>query len=183
MATQTETKPTAQAAPELTVLTRVGSIPFVASSLDTIHSTLSTNTYTRTPYATATGISKAAYGWTEPIQKTLAPVLVRADGLANKGLDIVESRYPYPFKTPTEDIVKDIKGCGDSAKGYASKTIDEKVKTPVYSAAQGIDQVRTPFPVSLMIFAVGSPEITAIRTRGRLLCGCRETGALNHRLS
>ena len=109
MSTETQTQTSApDAAPAPTIFTRVGSIPLVASSLDTLHSTLSSNTYTRTPYATATSLSKAAYGWTAPIQQSLAPILVRADGLAHKGLDVVESRYPYPFKTPTEDIVKDI---------------------------------------------------------------------------
>lgn len=139
MATETQTQP--QAAPELTILNRVASIPLIATSLDTIHSTLSTNPYTRFPYATAQGFSKAALGYTEPLQKTIAPLILRADGLANKGLDVVESRYPYPFKTPTEDIFKDLKGRSDQARDIANKTIDEKVKSPAFSVAQGIDQV------------------------------------------
>ena len=139
---ETQTQP---AAPELTILNRVASIPLVADSLDTLHQTLSNNPYTRSPYATAQGLSKAALGYTEPIQKTIAPLLVRADGLANKGLDVVESRYPYPFKTPTEDIVKDLKGRSDQARDLANKTIDEKVKSPTLTVVQGIDQVRMIF--------------------------------------
>lgn len=149
MATETQTQSSQNThAPEITVLGRIGSIPLVASSLDTIHSTLSNNPYTRAPYATATELSKTVYGWTEPVQKTLAPIIVRADGLANKGLDVIESRYPYPFKTPTEEIVKDLKGRGGQAKEFATKTIDEKVKTPVYTVAQGVDQVRLPYLLS-----------------------------------
>ena len=72
----TETKTQAQA-PEITIFGRIGSIPLVASSIDVVHSTLSTNAYTRGSYATATGLSKAVYGWTEPVQKTLAPLIVR----------------------------------------------------------------------------------------------------------
>lgn len=128
-------------ATELTILTRVASIPLIADSLGAVHQTLSTNPYTRSPYATAQGLSKYALGYTEPLQKTIAPLLVRADGLANKGLDVVESRYPYPFKTPTEDIVKDLRGRSDQARDIANKTIDEKVKSPAITVAQGIDQV------------------------------------------
>ena len=146
MATETQNQPSTSQAPEITIFGRIGSIPLVASSLDAVHATLSTNTYTATPYATATAITKTAYGWTEPVQKTLAPLIVRADGLANKGFDVVESRYPYPFKTSTDDIYKDLKGRSDQARDYATKTIDVRVKTPVYHAAQGIDQVRLSLP-------------------------------------
>lgn len=130
-----------QTAPELTIISRVASIPLVASSLGTIHTTLTSNPYTRSPYSYAEGISKTALSYAEPLQKRLAPLLVRADGLANKSLDVVESRYPYPFKTPTEDIMKDIKGHSDHAYDIANKTIDEKVKSPAKNVAQGIDRV------------------------------------------
>lgn len=130
-----------QAAPDLTIISRVASIPLVASSLDTIHSTLSSNAYTRSPYAYAEEFSKTALSYAEPLQKRFAPLLVRADGFANKGLDVVESRYPYPFKTPTDEIMKDIKGHGDHAYDVANKTIDEKVKSPARNVAQGIDKV------------------------------------------
>ncbi|KAI0365811.1 lipid droplet-associated perilipin protein [Pilatotrama ljubarskyi] len=140
----TETQQSAPAQPELTIFSRVGSIPLVADSLSTIHSTLINNPYTRSPYATASGLSRSALSYTEPIQKRLAPILTRADDLANKGLDAVESRYPYPFHTPTEDIIKDLKGRSDHAKDVANKTIDEKVRTPAYQVAQGIDQKFAP---------------------------------------
>ncbi|KAI8974860.1 lipid droplet-associated perilipin protein [Trametes punicea] len=136
----TETQQAAPAQSELSIFHRVGSIPLVADSLNTIHSTLLNNPYTRSPYAAAQEISKSALSYTEPIQKRLAPILSKADDLANKGLDVVESRYPYPFHTPTEDIIKDLKGRSDHAKDVANKTIDEKVKTPAYQVAQGIDQ-------------------------------------------
>ncbi|EIW54800.1 lipid droplet-associated perilipin protein [Trametes versicolor FP-101664 SS1] len=136
----TETHEATPAQPELTILSRVGSIPLVADSLSTIHSTLTNNAYTRSPYATAQGLTQSALSYTEPIQKRLAPILTKADGLANKGLDAVESRYPYPFQTPTEDIIKDLKGHSDHAKDVANKTLDDKVRTPAYQVAQGIDQ-------------------------------------------
>ncbi|KAI0331779.1 lipid droplet-associated perilipin protein [Cubamyces sp. BRFM 1775] len=140
----TETQQALPAQPELTIFSRMGAIPLVADSLSTIHSTLLNNPYTRSPYTTAQEISKSALSYTEPIQKRLAPIINKADGLANKGLDAVESRYPYPFHTPTEDIIKDLKGRSDHAKDVANKTLDEKVKTPAYQVAQGIDQKFAP---------------------------------------
>lgn len=137
MATETKTAP-----PELTSLYRVAAIPLVASSIDTIHSTLSTNTYTKSPYSTATGIACSAWGYTEPIQVRLAPLTVRADDIANKGLDAVESRYPYPFKAKPEEITSYVRERKDSVISTANKTIDDKVKSPAYGVAQGIDQVR-----------------------------------------
>ncbi|EMD35662.1 hypothetical protein CERSUDRAFT_116400 [Gelatoporia subvermispora B] len=136
----TETQPV----PEITILSRVASIPVVASSLNTIHTTLTNNAYTRQPYTTAQGISKSALSYTEPLQKRLAPVITRADEYANKGLDVIESRYPYPFKTPTEDIYRDLKGQSDHAKDVANKTLDERVRSPALSVAQGIDQRMAP---------------------------------------
>ena len=40
-------------------------------------------------------------------------------------------------------MIKDLKGRSDAAKDVATKTIDEKVRTPALNIAQGIDQVRT----------------------------------------
>lgn len=140
--TQTEQAPAATT-PELTVFTRIGSIPLVAESLNTINATLLNNKYTHSPYETATEFSKKALSYTEPIQKRIAPILTRADDLANKGLDAVEARLPYPFHATTEDVIKDLKGRSDAAKDVATKTIDEKVRTPALNVAQGIDQVRT----------------------------------------
>ncbi|KZT07021.1 uncharacterized protein LAESUDRAFT_699384 [Laetiporus sulphureus 93-53] len=137
MATQTqETSRT----PELTIIYRVAAIPLIASSLNTINETLINNAYTRQPYTTAKGLSLSALSYTEPIQKRLAPLIVRADGYANMGLDAVESRYPYPFKIRPEDIVKDLKARSDYAKDVANKTLDEKVRSPALNVAQGIDQ-------------------------------------------
>ncbi|EIN08172.1 hypothetical protein PUNSTDRAFT_44761 [Punctularia strigosozonata HHB-11173 SS5] len=130
MATETQSQP------QITIIQRIGSIPLVSDGLSTLHNTLSTNAYTASPYAHAQdfteagelqAISKTALGYTAPIQSKLAPILVKADGYANQVVDAVESRYPYPFKAHADDIVKDLKGRSDAAKGVATKTIDDKV--------------------------------------------------------
>ncbi|KAI0726526.1 lipid droplet-associated perilipin protein [Fomitopsis betulina] len=126
--------------PELTIISRVAAIPLVASSLSTLHETLTNNAYTNGPYTTATNISKTALGYAEPLQQRLAPLLTRADEYANLGFDAVESRYPYPFKVAPEDIVRVLKTRSDNAKDLANKTIEERVKSPAANAAAGIDQ-------------------------------------------
>ena len=141
MATQTTQETTRT--PELTIISRVAAIPLVASSLSTLHETLTSNAYTNKPYTTATNLSKSALGYAEPLQQRFAPLLTRADEYANLGLDAVESRYPYPFKAAPEDIVKDLKSRSDHAKDLANKTIEERVKSPAANAVAGIDQVRT----------------------------------------
>lgn len=123
-------------APEITVLTRVASIPMISSSLGTINDTLSNNSYTRYPYTHAKELSTTAYKLTEPLQVKLAPIIVRADNIANMAMDAVESRCPYPFKAQPEEVQETV-----------SKAINEKVTTPAYNVAHGIDQVR------LMLFS------------------------------
>lgn len=144
MATETQAAPTAPTSqpPPITALTRVASIPLISDSLAAVHATLAGNAYTKAPYTTAQAWGSAAYRVTSPIQTRLAPVIVRADGFANSAIDVVESRYPYPFTAPTEEIYGTLKLHGEHAYGYANKTIDDKVRTPAYGIVQGIDQVR-----------------------------------------
>lgn len=179
MATQTQSQPAP--VPEITIITRVASIPLVASSLSAVHSTLTNNTYTRGSYAQAQGISKAALSFSEPIQKTFAPLIVRADGIANMGLDAVESRYPYPFKTPTEDIMKDLKGRTDSAYDMANKTIDERVRSPALHVAQGIDQVSDVHALPFFRITELNMSFTELRACCRLLPSCRTEDPLDCR--
>jgi hypothetical protein len=148
MATETQSAP---AAPELTVLNRVASIPLVNDSLSLVHTSLISNPLTRSPYNTAQALSSTALRYSEPFASKLAPIIVRADGYANKGLDAVESRYPYPFTVQSEDILKALKDSSEYARDVANKTLDARLRTPAYSAAQGIDQVRGPlFPIIRM---------------------------------
>lgn len=141
MATETQTQPKL---PEFTALSRVASIPLVASSLDQIHSTLSSNVFTRSPYHAAQAISHTAYNYSQHLQVCLAPLIVRADGYANKGLDIVESKYPYPFKAKPEEVVSYVRERRQNVMSTANKRFDENVKTPALGVAEGIDKRFTP---------------------------------------
>lgn len=139
--TSITTTETPQAAPPFTVLSRVASIPLVSSSLETIDHQLSSNAYTRSFYPTAKGLSSTAYKYTEPIQTRLAPLIVRADGYANKAVDVVEARYPYPFTVKPEDVTEYVRERRQSATDRIHHSIDETVKNPALNVATGIDNV------------------------------------------
>ena len=138
MATETQT---VQHAPHLTVLTRVASIPLINDSLNTIHTTLTNNSYTRTPYSAAQALGSRAYRVSEPIQIRLAPVLERADDFANKAVDAVESRYPYPFKTTTEEVIGRIRKNSVAAVDAANTVIEGTVRSPARKVVRGVDSV------------------------------------------
>lgn len=122
--------------PEITVLNRVVSIPLIASSLEQINAILEKNVLTRSPYHAAQAITNTAYNYSQPIQIRLAPLIVRADDIANKGLDAVESRYPYPFQAKPEEVASYM-------RQTAGKTF-ENVKSPAVGVAEGIDKKFTP---------------------------------------
>jgi hypothetical protein len=154
MATPTQSAP---AAPELTILNRVASIPLVNDSLSAVHASLISNPLTRSPYNTAQALSSTALRYSEPFASKLAPIIVRADGYANKGLDVVESRYPYPFTVQSEEIIKAFKEHSEYARDVANKALDERVRSPAYSAAQGIDQRLAPV-VNYLVSRLGTQE-------------------------
>lgn len=132
-----------QQPPTLTIFSRVASIPLVNESLTTIHTVLANNQYTSVPYITAQNLGKSVYHISEPIQVRLAPVLIRADGLANKSLDAVQSYYPTPFTITSEELRKEVRQRREHAYNTANKALDDRVRNPAYSAAQAIDQVRS----------------------------------------
>ncbi|KAH7909621.1 hypothetical protein BJ138DRAFT_1180918 [Hygrophoropsis aurantiaca] len=145
MATETQTQTQSNAkAPEITSLYRVASIPLIASSIDTIHSTLVNNVLTRSPYHIASAITQSAYSYSQPLQARFAPLIQRADEYANKGLDAVESKFPYPFHAQPEEMAKYVREQRENVMGAANKSFDERVKTPAYGVAQGIDHKFAP---------------------------------------
>jgi len=143
--TTPDTPASSQQPPTLTIFSRVASIPLVNESLAVIRTALVNNQYTNVPYVTAQNLGKSVYHISEPIQVRLAPVLIRADGFANKGLDAVQSYYPTPFTITSEQLRKEVNQRREHAYNTANKALDDRVRNPAYSAAQAIDQVRSEF--------------------------------------
>ncbi|KAH0581338.1 hypothetical protein H2248_012430 [Termitomyces sp. 'cryptogamus'] len=145
--TTTETKAPA----ELTILYRLGKIPLVTFSLQSIDGALSNNAYTRGSYSAAKELSKSAIKRTEPLQTRLAPIISQADGIANKACDAVESRYPYPFKAKPEEVATAIQEQKQHASDFlngaysdVNKKIDTNIRTPAINAATSIDKRFSP---------------------------------------
>lgn len=172
---------TPQQPPTLTIFSRVASIPLVNESLASIHAVLVGNQYTCVPYVTAQNLGKSVYHISEPIQIRLAPVLIRADGLANKSLDAVQSYYPKPFSITSEEIRKEVNQRREHAYNTANKALDDRVRTPAYSAAQAIDQVQSNSVYFCAILPGLIPPFVPIREEihadRRYRRGCRQKAA------
>jgi len=143
--------------PEFTVITRISSIPIISSSLEV----LSTNAYTRSPYTTALGLSNSAYKLTEPFQSQLAPLIVRADGIANMAIDAIQKRIPSAFTATPEDVM-----------GYVQerqKGVGEYVRERRQSVGSDIDKRFAPivdyFEVAVNRFDANGKENNAPATR------------------
>lgn len=144
MSTTTTETSTSASSPKYTSLSRVASIPIVHDSLGTVDGVLSSNSYLRSPYTAAKNISASALKLTEPLQERLAPYINQADGYVNKGLDVVQDKFPYPFEAKTEDVANYARERRQSLTNYAAKAYNNNVKTPAVNVAQGIDQKFAP---------------------------------------
>ncbi|CAE6429713.1 unnamed protein product [Rhizoctonia solani] len=142
---ETQTAPPVEA-PHITSVDRVGKIPVVNDTLTTINAILSQNAYSKGLYSTAQAYSERAYNLSQPVQVRLAPVIDRVDGYANKGLDALESRWPYPFQATTEEVIGTLRQGPDAACGLAAsyanaatKAYEDRVKTPAYVLVSKVD--------------------------------------------
>ncbi|KAJ7066483.1 hypothetical protein C8F01DRAFT_981884 [Mycena amicta] len=137
---------------QITVLDRVAAIPIVAFSMQQVSSVLANNRYTASSYSTAKDLSASAYNtYAAPLQVRLGPWLASADSYANKAVDAVETRYPYPFKAQPEEMSSFVRERSASVtkmveetRENANKAIETRITTPAKEAAIGFDQRLTP---------------------------------------
>jgi hypothetical protein len=145
MATDTQASP-----PPITFYKQVLDIPLVSSGLDTIHSTLSTSPYTKGVYSTGTSLAQSAYDTASRVTTSsslypkVLPLITTADGYANAGINAVHSKFPYPFESSPDKVYHDLKQAPEDARNVAYKAIDERIKTPAYGLARGVDTRLTP---------------------------------------
>ncbi|KAF8878160.1 hypothetical protein CPB84DRAFT_1794342 [Gymnopilus junonius] len=100
----------------------VASIPMISSSLGTINDTLTNNSYTRYPYAQRLRSSHPRLTSSQSLSRSNWPHHCPRRQHANKAIDVVESRYPYPFRAQPVEVQETV-----------SKAINEKVTTPAYN--------------------------------------------------
>jgi hypothetical protein len=121
-----------QQQPPYSSLSRVSHIPIVECGISTLHSTLATMPLLRTPYALSLSLSSSLSPYLESASThfPFAPFLAYGDRAANKGLDIAQEKWPYPFKSKPEQVWNDVRSVADS-----------RVVQPAFSMAKSVDQV------------------------------------------
>lgn len=103
---------------DLKIVDRVAHIPLVADGLVTFETVIKANQFTASLYQTATGIAAKSLDMASPVINRTQPLIAKADGLANQGLDMVEARFPYAFKATTDEIISNAKGIYDQRVGH-----------------------------------------------------------------
>ncbi|WWC61226.1 uncharacterized protein I303_103806 [Kwoniella dejecticola CBS 10117] len=114
MSTETATAPT-QEVPNFKIVGKLDGVPVVHDSVTYAQSVIQSNEYTAKLYATALALANKSYEVATPVLVRTKPLLESADGLAVATFDRAEATFPYPFKTPTQDliVVKQAKGIYD----------------------------------------------------------------------
>ena len=121
-----------QQSPSYSSLSRVSHIPIVECGISSLHSTLSTTPLLRTPYALSLSLSStlSPYLQSASTHFPFAPFLSYGDRAANKGLDIAQEKWPYPFESKPEQVWSDVRSVADS-----------RVVQPAFGMAKTVDQV------------------------------------------
>jgi hypothetical protein len=113
--------------PSFKSIDRVASIPVVSDSIAQLHAVVTSTNVTTKAYNVAESLVKTGYSYAEPLLGYGSPLLERADGIANQGLDFAESKFPYPFQTKTDQIVADAKKPADQAYGVVKNVYDNRI--------------------------------------------------------
>lgn len=101
MATATQSSP----APNFKIVSKLDGVPVIHDSVTYADSLLNSTETTASLYRFALGLANKSYGYAEPIVNRSKPLIDSADGLAVAVFDRAEATFPYPFKTPTGDLV------------------------------------------------------------------------------
>ncbi|WVQ78215.1 hypothetical protein IAT38_000298 [Cryptococcus sp. DSM 104549] len=137
MAAATSPAPATSEAPKFEIVNKFDSVPVIHDSVAYAHDILNSNKLTASLYQTALGVASKSYEVATPVLVKTKPLLESADGLAVATFDRVSSTFPYPFTTPTEEliVVKQAKGVYD---GTVHPVISEVVaKTAAINSAIG----------------------------------------------
>ena len=143
MATATAPQPngvTASSSQYGQAFSRITSVPLVAESLKTAHTTLESYPFLAQPYHFGGNVVSTSLKAAEPVTTRLQPQLALLDTYAVKGIDFAESKWAYPFRATSNDVYKDARQPADQVlsyfAGYAQavhKTYEEKVFGPAKS--------------------------------------------------
>nr|ODN99697.1 hypothetical protein L204_02130 [Cryptococcus depauperatus CBS 7855] len=103
--------------PHFEIVSKIDSVPIIHDSVLYAHALITSNTLTARLYNTAVGLASKGYEVATPVLSKTKPLLETADGLAVATFDRAAATFPYPFTTPTGDlvVVKQAKGVYDTA--------------------------------------------------------------------
>ncbi|KAG6829110.1 hypothetical protein H0H92_005652 [Tricholoma furcatifolium] len=132
---------------EFTVIRRVAAIPMITYSFQTIDQTLAKTTPSRlygNAKRTAKGLSDSAIQYAAPLQDHFGSIITQVDVYANKAVDVVESRYPYPFQAKPEEVASLVQEKRQNATDYVTDKFDANIRNPAINAATVIDKRFSP---------------------------------------
>ncbi|OCF39455.1 hypothetical protein I317_06728 [Kwoniella heveanensis CBS 569] len=87
------------------IVEKLDGVPVVHDSVTYAQHLISSNGYTAKLYGVALNIANKSYEVATPVLVRTKPLLESADGLAVATFDRAEATFPYPFKTPTQDLM------------------------------------------------------------------------------
>ncbi|ORX39757.1 hypothetical protein BD324DRAFT_648387 [Kockovaella imperatae] len=132
---------------------------------------------TSTIYATAIALASKSYDLATPVLSRTKPLLESADGLAVATIDRAEATFPYPFKTPTEDliVVKQAKGVYDariapwiqSAQPVLSDVINKTAEINSALGARAHDAIQTSQDLSHALLE----QLKTLTAQGKVIPG------------
>ncbi|GFZ46238.1 hypothetical protein JCM24511_04485 [Saitozyma sp. JCM 24511] len=91
--------------PNFKIVSRLDGVPAIHDSVAYAQAIVNSTGVTASLYQTALALANKSYEVATPVLVRTKPLLESADGLAVATFDRAEATFPYPFKTPTQDLV------------------------------------------------------------------------------
>lgn len=91
--------------PNFKIISKLDGVPAIHDSVAYAEHLINSTSLTAQLYATACGVATKSYNLATPVLSRTKPLLESADGLAVATFDRAEKTFPYPFQTPTQDLV------------------------------------------------------------------------------
>ncbi|KAK4687728.1 hypothetical protein P7C73_g2384, partial [Tremellales sp. Uapishka_1] len=91
--------------PTFQIVNRLDGVPVVHDSVAYAQSLVNSTQITGSLYNIAVAVASRGYDIATPVLVKTKPLLESADGLAVATFDRAQATFPYPFKTPTEDLI------------------------------------------------------------------------------
>lgn len=103
MSAATETAPVQ--GPSYKIVQRLDGVPAIHDTVTYADTLLKSYSATAYLYSIATSVATRSYNIASPVINRTQPIINTADGLAAYTFDRAQATFPYPFKTPTQDLI------------------------------------------------------------------------------